>query len=272
MLLENFEQSTGMFKATSVLYILAFVFYAIAFIPGKKNVARLATAILAIALISNTAIIVDRWVEGGRPPFKTLYETMLFYPWCVSAVFFILYGLYGLSSLGIFTAVINIFGFAYACYKPDIEIINLPPALQSGWFVPHVVTYFISYAGLFASCALAALYLKWPEWKKAETEIGFELMYNRALDFGFCALTFGLVMGAIWGKVAWGDYWAWDPKENWALITWFIYLIAIHLRFVKSWRGKRAAVVAIVGFGAVIFTYLGMTLLPTAQGSLHVYQ
>ena len=101
----------------------------------------------------------------------------------------------------------------------------------------------------------------------------FEKYAHEAAVFGIVALTLGLVMGAVWGKVAWGDYWSWDPKENWALVSWLCYMIYLHLRLMGSeFRGRKAMWVLTLAFGAVVFTYLGISLLPTAGGSLHVYQ
>ena len=90
--------------------------------------------------------------------------------------------------------------------------------------------------------------------------------------FGFVLITAGLLMGAWWAKEAWGDWWSWDPKENWSLITWLVYVLYFHLRLLPGWTGRRMAVVTILGFAAVMFTYLGMNLLPTAASSAHVYQ
>jgi len=99
-----------------------------------------------------------------------------------------------------------------------------------------------------------------------------EKLANGIMRFGFVLLTAGLLMGAFWAKSAWGDYWVWDPKETWSLVSWMIFVIVLHLRYLGHWRGRRFAVLLIVGFGAVMFTYLGMNLLPTADQSLHVYQ
>ncbi|HEY6005457.1 MAG TPA: cytochrome c biogenesis protein CcsA, partial [Anaeromyxobacter sp.] len=77
--------------------------------------------------------------------------------------------------------------------------------------------------------------------------------------------------GSVWAKSAWGDWWVWDPKENWSLVTWLIFGSYLHLRRVKGWRGDRAAWLVIVGFAVVMFTYLGMSMLPTAEESAHVY-
>ena len=98
-----------------------------------------------------------------------------------------------------------------------------------------------------------------------------DVAYN-TIRFGFVLLTFGLLVGSIWAKAAWGDFWVWDPKENWSLVTWLVYAAYLHLRHIRGWRGNKAAWLAIAGFAVVMFTYLGMEMLPTAAESAHVYQ
>jgi cytochrome c-type biogenesis protein CcsB len=78
----------------------------------------------------------------------------------------------------------------------------------------------------------------------------------------------GLVMGAVWANSAWGTYWSWDPKETWSLITWFIYSLYLHARYMRGWKGTQMAVISAVGFLAVIFTYLGVNLV---LSGLHSY-
>jgi cytochrome c-type biogenesis protein CcsB len=91
----------------------------------------------------------------------------------------------------------------------------------------------------------------------------------KSIAIGFPLFTIGgLIMGAIWANSAWGKYWTWDPKETWSLITWFVYALYLHARFVGGWRGKRVAILSIVGFVAVIFTYLGVNLV---LSGLHAY-
>jgi cytochrome c-type biogenesis protein CcsB len=95
-----------------------------------------------------------------------------------------------------------------------------------------------------------------------------EITY-KSIAIGFPIFTLGgLIFGAIWADQAWGVYWSWDPKETWSLITWFIYAFYLHGRMVQGWRGKRVAIVAVIGFMAVIFTYLGVNLL---LSGLHSY-
>ncbi|MBI4564692.1 MAG: cytochrome c biogenesis protein CcsA [Planctomycetes bacterium] len=258
--------------AILVAHGMALLLWTAGAVLKKKGLRVGAGVVFGVAFLLNTAVIAQRWIEAGRAPFKTLYETLLFYPWCVALVTLVLLALYRLGVLIPFASAACAGGLLYAASRPDVEIVNLPPALQSGWFVPHVVTYFVAYAALFASFALSLLALVRPAWKSEGGEAGFEEYAHRAVMFGFAALTMGLVMGAIWGKEAWGDYWSWDPKENWALVSWLAYLIYLHLRLVKGWRGRPALVVCLLAFVAVVFTYLGMSSLPSASDSLHVYQ
>jgi cytochrome c-type biogenesis protein CcsB len=95
-----------------------------------------------------------------------------------------------------------------------------------------------------------------------------EITY-KSIAVGFPIFTLGgLIFGAIWADQAWGTYWGWDPKETWSLITWFVYAFYLHGRMLRGWRGKGVAIVAVVGFMAVIFTYLGVNLL---LSGLHAY-
>ncbi|MBI3377377.1 MAG: cytochrome c biogenesis protein CcsA [Nitrospirae bacterium] len=95
-----------------------------------------------------------------------------------------------------------------------------------------------------------------------------EITY-KSISIGFPVFTLGgLIFGAIWADQAWGTYWGWDPKETWSLITWFVYAFFLHSRMLRGWKGKKVAIVAVVGFIIVIFTYLGVNLL---LSGLHAY-
>jgi cytochrome c-type biogenesis protein CcsB len=90
----------------------------------------------------------------------------------------------------------------------------------------------------------------------------------RMIAIGWPLLTAGIITGAVWANSAWGTYWSWDPKETWSLITWFVYAIYLHARYVRGWKGTQMAVISAVGFLAVIFTYLGVNLV---LSGLHSY-
>ena len=94
-----------------------------------------------------------------------------------------------------------------------------------------------------------------------------EIIY-KANAVGFLLLGIGIITGAVWANYAWGSYWSWDPKETWSLITWFIYATFLHARLTRGWRGTRTAVLSIIGFCGVVFTFLGVNYV---LSGLHSY-
>ena len=244
----------------------------------KKALDRLASAFFFGTLCVLTWVIAQRYIEAGRPPFKTLFESLILFGWCVSIVYVAIERFYRLALLGTLTAVFVLSVLTYAILKADVDIITLPAALQSGWFVPHVVVYFLGYAALFVGTALAVIYLIRPQATvtftnlRGEKVVPYAQLMHTVVKFGFALISVGLVIGALWAKSAWGDYWVWDPKENWSLITWLIYIVYLHVRTTPKWQEKHSAWLLVGGFAAVIFTYLGMSMLPTADQSNHLYQ
>ena len=272
------------FVAASAAYATALAFYAAAWKSTKALVGRLATAVMCAAMAVNAALIVGRWIQADRPPFKSLFESLVFLSFTMGAVYLVMERLYRTRVFGVLAAIGSFGALAYAITKWDAEIVKLPPALQSGWFVPHVVVYFVGYGAAFFATAVAVVqiasgHVGWVK-RLLSTKAGtmlsgdgldLEKITYDAIKFSFTLLTIGLLFGSVWAKSAWGDYWVWDPKENWSLVTWLVYGGYLHLRRVKGWRGEKGAWLAIAGFAVVMFTYLGMEMLPTAQQSAHVY-
>jgi cytochrome c-type biogenesis protein CcsB len=127
---------------------------------------------------------------------------------------------------------------------------------------------------------IAALLFAFLVWKYGHVLKNIVLSFNmtpdildeityKSIAIGFPIFTLGgLIFGAIWADQAWGVYWSWDPKETWSLITWFFYAFYLHARLMRGWRGNKVAVVAVLGFVAVVFTYLGVNLF---LSGLHSY-
>ena len=272
------------FAATSALYAAAVGLYLATWRSSRQLVAHLATATMAAALAVNLSLVVGRWIEADRAPFKSLFESLVFFSFTMGVVYLAMERLYRTRVFGALAALGSLGALLYAVLKWDAEIVKLPPALQSGWFVPHVVVYFIGYGALFFATAVSVLQLlasRTPSFQKllrlragtvlSGNAVDLEQVSYDAVKFGFTLLTVGLLVGSVWAKSAWGDFWVWDPKENWSLVTWLVYGSYLHLRKVKGWRGDRAAWLNIAGFAVVMFTYLGMGMLPTAEESAHVY-
>ena len=147
-------------------------------------------------------------------------------------------------------------------FMPILHSDTLVPALQSPWFKPHIIAYMLAYT-LMASAAVIALYqmIKGPS---GQVE---NIVYT-----GLSLITIGMLFGALWAKEAWGHYWSWDPKETWAAITWFAYLVYIHYREIPTHKPRLAMWILLVSFVLLQMCWWGIKFLPSAQGySVHVY-
>lgn len=256
------------------IYGLSGVLYLFAWIFRKEAASKAATTVAVIAWAGNTAGIVLRWVESyrlgseyGHAPFSNMYESLVFFAWTIALIFLTVEQRYKNKTIGAMAAPLACLALAYASLSPDKSIQPLIPALKSNWLIAHVITCFLGYAAFAVAFAVSILYLvKSREEKRSESTGNLCISPSNILDelthqlvmFGFLFLTAGIITGAVWAKQAWTRYWSWDPKETWSLITWFIYAAMLHLRMMRGWRGHRLAVLSIVGFFAVLFTYFGV--------------
>jgi ABC-type transport system involved in cytochrome c biogenesis permease subunit len=261
------------------VYGLAALLYAAMWLGSSKALRILAPTVLAAGLAINLTQMTHRWLMTDQPPFKTLYESLILLAACIAVVYFLVELIYRARLLGLPGALGCALTMLYAFTRHDKDVVNLPPALQSGWFIPHVVIYFFGYAALFLGAAASLVYLLRPKPLKINRPdlipggiVDLESLLDRSVRFGFGLLTVGLLVGAVWAREAWGDYWVWDPKETWSLVTWLLFAAYLHLYYLGGWRGRKLATLVLIGFAAVMFTYLGMALLPTADQSAHVYQ
>lgn len=226
-----------------------------------------------LPLIGNTAIlifIVSLWIELDRPPLRTMAETRLWYSFFVCWVTWMIFIRTKSIPMYILGFIMSAVFLIVDLIHPEYQSKSLMPALQSPWFIPHVVIYMISYAVLFAAStsAIVGLFAS----KRSKFEI--EKYINLSMDLvypGMGLLTLGMLMGAIWAKIAWGNYWTWDPKETWAALTWLFYMLTIHLHF--SYPQKKKLLLWIIGlsFIVLIITWLGIRYLPSGLQSIHVY-
>ena len=142
---------------------------------------------------------------------------------------------------------------------------TLPPALQSPWFIPHLIVYMAGYA-LLATATLVALY------QLIFRRFQSQQVMDNLVYVGLAFLTFGMLFGALWAKEAWGHYWSWDPKETWAAITWLCYLIYLHFRKARPDDRRTACWILLFAFVCLQICWWGINYLPSAQDhSVHVY-
>ncbi len=229
---------------------------------------RAADAMMLAGIIVFAVFIAGMWIGQGRPPLRTMGETRLWYSLFLAAVGWAAYRRHRYPWLLTFAAAMAAVFTAVNLLKPGIHDAGLRPALQSVWFVPHVVVYMLSYAMFAAATVGACIQLR--RLSLGSPDAGLYVFTDSMVYAGFGLLTLGMLMGMVWAKEAWGHYWTWDPKETWALATALAYLVHIHMR-----RRDRAPKFALwmlpVAFALLMITWLGVSYLPAAQGSVHVY-
>lgn len=237
---------------------------------SKTSKLRLVSDTLLICgVLSLLYFTVYLWINLERPPFRTLAETRLWYAIFISVIGIILFYRWKLIwMLGycLFMAILFIF---INYLNPDTFDKTLMPALQSPWFIPHVIVYIIGYAFLAVSSltGIKGLYLL-SKGKSVEKTIK---LADNIVYIGFAFLTFGLLFGALWAKEAWGHYWTWDPKETWSFLTWLVYLLFIHFRISKKKNIRSSLWILAFAFIVLLICWFGINYLPSTQTSIHIY-
>ena len=281
-------------RIESILFLITLALYALVMILSflyaavkKPTLFRIAFRVQIAALVVHTAAIVLRGVLMGRLPMANQYEFSTAFAWALCLVSLIFIHKFRFPVLGAFASPITLLLALYAGLQKlnELKVIeangvdsirNLMPALRSSWLGIHVSTVIIAYGAFGVSFVLSIIFLMRGKLKEngfldqhIPTENKLDLIAYRSVCLGMLFLTVTIILGAFWAKQAWGSYWSWDPKETWALVTWMIYLVYLHLRIRRGWNGKTAAIVGVIGFVCVLFTYIGVnTLLP----GLHSYK
>ncbi len=211
-----------------------------------------------------------RWHHVRHIPFQNLFEVflslgMIIYP--VSLFCRRILRVDGLSA-DMLIGVIVLFpvGFVFSA-EPQ----RLPPALQSWLFAPHVAAYMLSYIFMAKAVCQAVFQLTGAQVQTTENFLPYEEATYRMICAGFPLLTLGLILGSVWGKLAWGDYWNWDPKELWSLASWLVYIGYFHFRCMFGRTRPRACSIwAIAAMAVIVVTILWVNLSKLFAG-LHTY-
>jgi cytochrome c-type biogenesis protein CcsB len=259
--------------------------YAVTVARGGRRIASAATIAAVFSWILLTAALVVRGLISGHWPLTSAYEFALCFAWAIVGIYLLLElrwrrqgGLLPFGGwAGTFVMAAAILIASYALLRPEEEKMIRPllPALRSVWLQVHVVAAALGYGACGVAAGLAAAQLVTTRSSgggKPEPRVG-EAQIRRVIGWGFPWLTLAVVAGAVWAQDAWGRYWGWDPKETWTLIAWLWYLLLIHARGLRGWRGRRLAWWTVVGFGVVFFTFAGLPWLlrSVRMVSLHAF-
>ncbi|MFV0365111.1 MAG: cytochrome c biogenesis protein [Mangrovibacterium sp.] len=236
----------------------------------KSKWSKVAPVLFVLGTLTMLAFAIGLWITLGRPPMRTMGETRLWYGIYITLAGFFVYRRWQYNWMLSYAALLAVVFSLLIFFMPEVQNKNLMPALQSPWFVPHVSVYIISYALLAVAMLLAAKGL----WQmRGGNNLPSDYLHrtDRLVYAGVGFLLLGLIMGALWAKEVWANYWSWDPKETWAFITSVFYLLYIHLRRTYPKQVKVALVLLLVAFVFLLITWKGVNYLPSAKGSMHTY-
>ncbi|MGL4173076.1 MAG: c-type cytochrome biogenesis protein CcsB [Actinomycetota bacterium] len=236
-----------------------------------RRAAAIGTALTVVAALLHVGSVVTRGVAVERPPWSNMFEFSTAGAWVVTAVFLAAFRWRDVRYLGAFVIgpVLLTLGLAVAVLYTEAG--QVVPALRSVWLAIHVSVAFIASALFVIAFSLTVLYLV--QQRRQERRDAGEVVEPSFMDslpsateldtasyrlhaIGFPLWTFTVIAGAIWAEQAWGRYWGWDPKEVWSFVIWVVYAGYLHARATRGWQGRKAAWLAMVGFGCLLFNFL----------------
>jgi cytochrome c-type biogenesis protein CcsB len=206
-------------------------------------------------------------------PVINFTQSLTFFSWLITCSYLYILLKYRLQVLGVFLVPLSLILFLTGSISPERNIIKALPFFKdfSFWLPIHATLCFAGNAAFAVAACLGIIFLIQEKYIKSKKIGAFhrflpslgildELNY-KCLIIGFPLLTLGIMSGAIWAQYTMGNYWQWDPKETWSLVTWFFYAVLLHGRLNLGWRGKKQAALSIIGFIVILFTFLGVSFL-----------
>lgn len=246
---------------------------------GATRYQRAAFALAILGFALHMAAVLTRGIAAERVPWANMFEFGLTATAVGMGTFLFVQLWKDLRFLGAYITGFSLLALGIVTVNFYVDVVPLPPALQSAWLVIHVLVAVLATAFFAIGAGLSIMQLL-RERREARQSAGLrfldtlpaapvlESLAYRVTVVGFVFWTFTLIAGAIWAERAWGRYWGWDTKEVWTFIIWTLFAGYIHARATRGWRGNRSAWLAIVGFGSVIFNY---TIVNLYFSGLHSY-
>lgn len=229
---------------------------------------------LGLGLFSHAAALAVAATQIHRLPVTDVRSALSFFSFLATVAFFFVYLRYRITSLGIFMLPLVFVLTFISALHPGRSFDSA--AFRGGWLLVHIASIFLGYTGFFLTFVAAIMYLIQESELKSKKPRAFyyrlpslevcDELYYRSLVFGLPFLSLGILTGFVWASRAWKGPWELDPKILASLLTWLIYLVLFSTRLSGSWRGRRAAYVAIFGFAAMMVTFLGVSFLSGQHG------
>ncbi len=258
-----------LFFGSLLLYFAAAVLQFIGTLFKKDKVAKIAWLIFLAGLAAQTAYLLVRGVTARRLPLSNQFEFATAFAWGIALMLLIVRLRLKADWLSVAVMPMVFLVLSYAALQPR-EVTELMPALRSAWFGFHIGSAVFSYSAFIIAGCVGLRYLIVSKKGSADELKLHQMDYlsYRMIALGFLLLTVTILSGALWAEQAWSAFWTWDPKEVWALITWIIYAVYLHLRLRGKRKGTVMAWYAMIAVPVVLFTFAGVN---TIMPGLHSY-
>ncbi len=258
-----------LFRLALFFILLATAGFIVYLIKQQKEIYKWSYRIVLAGFIFHTLYLGQQYYVLGTAPVLTLKSALSFFSWTIIGAYLVFHLKFRLMVLGSFIAHLAAFLMIVSSTIPGVEV-TVRPIFKSIWLPVHVGTIFIG-NGIFAVTFMAAIMYLIQEHQIKRKKFGsfysrlpsletLDSVNHYSLMCGFPFLTVGMITGSVYAQYALGSYWQWDPKEVWSLITWLVYASLLHERLAVGWRGRRAAIMSIIAFLILIFSFIGASL------------
>ena len=255
---------------TTLLYLSSTGGYFVYLFRQDDRLFKTGFYLLIAGFLCHTAAVAYESFLSGHIPVHNLRGTLLVAGWIVAGVFISFQYKFQFRVLGIYAAPLAMLVILIASLLPSAPL-QTQNIFNNFWLVSHIITIFTGAAAFALACGVGLFYILQERAIKTKTHGFFfkRLPSLELIDYvgyaclvvGFTMLTVGLVTGMVYAKSLWGKFWSWDTKEIWSGITWLLYATLLHGRVSLGWRGRKAAIMSIIGFGVLLFTFLGVNFL-----------
>jgi cytochrome c-type biogenesis protein CcsB len=263
-------------KLTAILYLLASASFVVYVLFTRDSASRLSSIILLGGFVVHTAALGVHFLQTGYPGVAQFREALSFYGWLLVAGYLLMQLKYQLAILGAIIAPLA-FLMTLAAFAFGSGTGELPPELKTYWLPVHVTLAFLGNAAFALAFGVSLMYLLQERRLKHKkmTSLMKRFPSLEALDrlnyvllvWGFPLMTLGILTGSMWAGIHWGNYWSWDPRQISSGIAWLFYGVLLHGRITAGLRGKKAALLTMVGFAVVLGYFLwGEALFPSRHG------
>lgn len=247
----------GIAIASAALYLIGAVLLAI------KKTEKVGYIAWGLAFVGNVVMVANNWIINGYVPFVSMYQVLTFLAMCFGPVYMNMRFYHKSGWMAPYFCVAPAIFLTGVCFMGIGSVWHQPPALQSIWFVPHILAYMLSYS-LAAVAFILTLVSLFDKKNRARLDKGIYDLVSTAFPF----MTMAMLFGAIWANEVWGNFWSFDAKENWALVTWLMFMLYLHFRRHASFK-KVSKLFVVLGFVCVVITMLFVNMM--GGESQHTY-